>query len=133
MSRLHHICIQTDTYEESVKFYTDIMGFKLIKESPDFHTRLFNSWLQQGELMIELQTNKANEELNNYNERNKGMVHFCMVVDDIDLEYMRIKKLGFSKFKSKSGENIYKVENGKLFKMIAPEGTIVEIRDQVEI
>jgi glyoxylase I family protein len=63
MRRLHHICIQSDKYEESVKFYTDILGFDLVKETKNFHGRLFNSWLQQGELMIELQTNKGNEPL----------------------------------------------------------------------
>ena len=28
---------------------------------------------------------------------------------------------------------IYQVENGKLVKLIAPEGTIVEIRDKIEL
>lgn len=133
MKRLHHICIQTDHYEESVQFYTRILGFKLIKESPNFHSRQFNSWLQLNEMMIELQTNKENEELIEFNNRNKGIVHFCMVVDNIEEEYMHIKNLGFNGFKSKFGEDIYKVENGKLFKIIAPEGTIIEFRDQEEI
>jgi glyoxylase I family protein len=46
---------------------------------------------------------------------------------------MRIKNLGFNIFNSKGGKDIYKVENGKLFKIVAPEGTIIEIRDQAEI
>lgn len=133
MIRLHHICIQTDMYKESVQFYTKILGFDLIKESPNFHTRLFNSWLQQGDMMIELQTNKVDEELIEYKNNNKGIVHFCMLVDNIEEEYLRIKNLGFNRFKSKKGEDVYKVENGKLFKIIAPEGTIIEIRDQGEI
>ncbi len=29
--KIHHICIQTNTYEESKKFYMYILGFKLIK------------------------------------------------------------------------------------------------------
>jgi len=133
MRRLHHICIQTDMYDESVQFYTKILGFDLIKESPNFHTRLFNSWLQQGDMMIELQTNKADKKLIEYKGNNKGIVHFCMLVDNIEEEYLRIKNLGFNRFKSKKGEDVYKVENGKLFKILAPEGTIIEIRDQGEI
>lgn len=133
MIRLHHICIQTDRYEESVEFYTKILEFELIKESTNFHTRLFNSWLQQGSMMIELQTNKVDEELIEYNSNNKGIVHFCMLVDNIEEEYLRIKNFGFNRFKSKKGEDVYKVENGKLFKIVAPEGTIIEIRDQDEI
>ena len=29
----HHICVQTPCYEESIKFYTEILGFEVIKES----------------------------------------------------------------------------------------------------
>ena len=27
---LHHVCIQTDKYKESLDFYTNILGFKII-------------------------------------------------------------------------------------------------------
>lgn len=57
--QFHHICIQTDQYKESLEFYVDILGFKLIKETPDFHSRQYNSWLEQDGFFIELQTNKA--------------------------------------------------------------------------
>lgn len=133
MLRLHHICIQTDNYEDSLRFYTDILGCTLIKESKNFHGRLYNSWLQLGSMMIELQTNKVGEKLIEYKSNNKGIVHFCFIVDNIEDEYLKIKTLGFDNFRSKNGEDIYKVENGKLFKIIAPEGTIIEIRDQEEI
>ena len=36
---LHHVCIQTDKYKESLDFYTNVLGFKVIRESKDFHTR----------------------------------------------------------------------------------------------
>lgn len=130
---LHHLCIQTDRYEESVKFYCDILGFEIIKESPNFHGRFYNSWLQQGDMRIELQTNRPEEELINFNGSNKGIIHFCLLVDDIYAEYSRIKALGFNNFKAKNGGDVYTVENGKLMKLIAPEGTIVEIRDQADL
>ncbi|MBN2222111.1 MAG: VOC family protein, partial [Vallitaleaceae bacterium] len=31
--RLHHICIQTNQYEESKKFYMEVLGFTLLKET----------------------------------------------------------------------------------------------------
>jgi len=40
-----------------------------------------------------------------------------------------MKKLGYNNFKIKNGEKIYKVEDGYLFKVKAPEGTEIEIRD----
>lgn len=131
--RLHHICIQTDRYEESLKFYKEVLGFTLIKETPGFHSRAFNTWLKQDDWMIELQTKRANEKLIAFNNRNKGIVHLSMLVDDIEAEYLRIKSLGCNSFKTKTGQDIYEVENSKLFKLVAPEGTIIEIRDQVEI
>lgn len=131
--KLHHICIQTDSYEESLKFYNDILGFTLIKETAPFHKRFYNSWLQQDSFMIELQTNKLDEALVDFNKSNKGIVHFALFVDDIETEYIRLKNLGFDRFKSKHGQDIYQVEGGKLFKIIAPEGTIIEIRNQAHL
>ena len=43
--------------------------------------------------------------------------------------YERIKNLGYTDFKVKNGEIIYSVEGEKLFKIKAPEGTEIEIRD----
>ncbi|MDV3428818.1 MAG: VOC family protein [Bacillota bacterium] len=129
MRAIHHICIQTNKYEESLKFYKEILGFEIIKETKNFHNRDFNTWLQLGSFMIELQTGKINEKLNKYNRQSEGIVHFCIYTDSIQDEYNRLKKMGFSNFLSKNGEDIYNVENGYLFKITAPEGTIVEIRD----
>lgn len=129
MKTVHHICIQTNDYEKSLKFYTEILGFEIIKETKNFHSRDFNTWLQLGSFMIELQTGKAGEKLNEYNRRGEGIVHFCICADNIQNEYQRLKRLGFSNFLRKNGEDIYMVENGYLFKITAPEGTIVEIRD----
>lgn len=79
--------------------------------------------------MIELQTNKEGEKLKEYTSSSAGIVHMCFKVDDINEEYNRIKSLGYDNFKRKNSEEIYKVENGYLFKIIAPEGTQIEFRD----
>ncbi len=129
MRALHHLCIQTDSYVASLDFYCRIFGFEVVKETPNFHKRHYNTWLKYGSLMIELQTNKAGEELRAYSGNNKGLVHFCFSVDNVDQEYDRIRKLGYSNFKIKNGQPVYSVEGGKLLKVIAPEGTIIEIRD----
>lgn len=131
MKQLHHLCIQTDTYDASLDFYRRIFEFEIVKETPGFHGRFYNTWLRHGSLMIELQTHKADEVLNAFSESNRGLVHFCFIVDDIEREYARIKQLGYDQFKQKNGADIYEVEGGKLFKVIAPEGTIIELRDGV--
>jgi glyoxylase I family protein len=129
MKVLHHVCIQTEKYEESLKFYTEILGFELVSETANFHKRDFNTWLRMGTFMIELQTSKNGDKLNNWSSLNEGIVHMCFLVDNVNQEFNRIKKLGYTNFKIKNGEEIYKVEDGYLFKIKAPEGTEIEIRD----
>lgn len=126
---IHHVCIQTEKYKESLDFYTNILGFKIISETPNFHTRAFNTWLKLGEFMIELQTSKKDDVLNKWSNLNEGIVHMCFLVDNIEDEYNRIKSLGYEKFKVKNGKVIYDVQGGKLMKIKAPEGTEIEIRD----
>lgn len=126
---IHHVCIQTSKYQESLEFYTKILGFELLKETPNFHERDFNTWLQLESFMIELQTPKTGTRLNNWSSLNEGLVHMCFLVDSVQEEYDRIKKLGYTNFKIKNGQEIYKVEDGYLFKIKAPEGTEIEIRD----
>lgn len=129
--RIHHICIQTNTYEESKRFYMDILGFKLINETPNFHGRYYNTWLDLNGFMIELQTGK--DVLDKYNKESEGIVHFALYEENIDEFVSKIKDNKDIKFKKKDGQIIYQVENSKLVKLIAPEGTIVEIRNKVEI
>ena len=50
-------------------------------------------------------------------------------IDDVQKEYDRIKDLGYTDFKLKNGQIVYEVEGEKLFKIKAPEGTEIEIRD----
>ena len=128
---IHHVCIQTNKYNESLDFYTRILGFEIIQETKNFHNRKYNTWLKCENFMIELQTSKNNTTLNEYSTLNEGIVHMCFYVDDIYSEYEKIKECGYSNFKIKNGEEIYKVEDGYLFKVKAPEGTEIEFRDSL--
>ncbi len=58
-----------------------------------------------------------------------GMVHMCFLVDNVNQELDRLSKAGFQNFMVKNGAILYKVEKGYLFKIKAPEGTIIEFRD----
>ncbi|WP_250672984.1 VOC family protein (plasmid) [Paraclostridium ghonii] len=127
--KIHHVCIQTKNYKESLDFYTNILGFKILKETKNFHNREFNTWLELNNFMIELQTAKIGEDLVKWSKSNEGIVHLCFMVDDIDLELDKIKKLGYTNFKIKNNEIMYNVNGEKLFKIKAPEGTEIEIRD----
>ena len=128
---IHHICIQTNRYEESKTFYTNILGFKLIQETKDFHGREYNTWLDLDGFMIELQTVK--EHLEQYNKEAEGIVHFALYEKNLKEFVDRIKDIDSIQFKKKEGNIIYNVEDSKLVKITAPEGTIVEIRNNEDI
>lgn len=127
--KIHHICIQTDKYKESMEFYTKVMGFRIEKETKDFHGREYNTWLELNGFYIELQTPKKGEKLLEWNKNNGGPVHICFMADDVYEELRKIEETGYDSFKYKNGEKVYKVEDGHLFKVKAPEGTEIEIRD----
>lgn len=126
---IHHICIQTEKYKESLKFYTQILGFNILKETKDFHSRDYNTWLKLNDFMVELQTPKKDTNLVKWSSLNQGPVHIGFLVENVEKEYERIISLGYNDFKIKNGKVVYEVEGGKLFKIKAPEGTEIEIRD----
>lgn len=131
MKQIHHICIQTPDYAASKSFY-EALGFELVQESPNFHTRDFNSWLKLGDFYIELQTAKTDETLQDYSKHVAGPVHFALYVNNLEAEVARLEQLGVM-FLPKHGGNIYFVVDGHLSKLKAPEGTIIELRDTFEI
>lgn len=136
----HHICIQTDNYKESLQFYTEYLGGKIILENSDFHLRAYNTWLLLGGIKIELQTAKKGKGLNEWSDLNSGPVHFCFVVRDVQQMYNDIQKaeiklnLGIT-FKKKNNSEVYVVDGKgfKIFKVNAPEGTEIEIRENPNI
>ena len=79
--------------------------------------------------MIELQTPKKEDNFNKWSSLNAGPVHMGFLVDNVQAEYERIKNLGYENFKVKNGKVVYEVEGESLFKIKAPEGTEIEIRD----
>lgn len=130
---MHHICIQTSDYAASKDFYCRLLGFEVEKETPNFHGRSFNTWLKLGDFRIELQTAKAGEVFNAYDAQADGIVHFCLLVDSVKAVYEALTTEGFSHFKLKNGEALYTVETSLLLKIVAPEGTIIEFREQAAL
>ncbi len=129
----HHVCIQTSKYRESFDFYVDLLGCKLVKESKGFHSRDFNTWLKLGNILIELQTPKKGTEFKEWSNCNSGPVHIAVVVSNVREAYDFIKGKGYTRFKIKNGKEYYEVNGSPLFKVKAPEGTEIEVRENTEI
>ncbi|MGC6767179.1 VOC family protein [Enterococcus sp. LJL51] len=123
---VHHLCIQTNNYRESLAFY-QTLGFEVKLETPDFHGRDYNSWLCLNDFYIELQTGKKAEQLPK-SQNSEGIAHFCLWVASLEAAVDELSKYQDS-FIQKEGSVIYQVAKTRLCKLYAPEGTIIELRD----
>jgi len=126
---IHHICIETDRYSESIIFYCFFLGFKIIEETKDFHEREFNTWLKKENIIIELQTPKSGESSVVCSQVQTGIVHVCFIVENLPEAINELIGKGLTSFRKKGNEIIYEVKGGSLAKIISPEGTVIELRE----
>lgn len=130
----HHVCIQTNSYKMSRDFYTGLLGFTLVSETENFHGRAYNTWLKAPDgFMIELQTPKQGKSFSPAHKEAEGIAHLCFVVEDVEVAAQRILAAGYDSFRRKNGQVIYEVLGSKLCKVVAPEGTIIELRDTAKL
>ncbi len=125
----HHVCIETDRYCESLEFYCGLLGFKILHETQGFHGREYNTWLKLNDCSIELQTPKLSTGILKNKDSGLGIKHICFLVKDLCIMVEELKIQGFRDFKEKDGEIVYRVEDSDLCKLIAPEGSIIELRE----
>jgi glyoxylase I family protein len=104
-----------------------VLGFNIVEETKDFHGREYNTWIKNEDVIIELQTPKRSEDNKKYKTGNKGLMHICFRVNALKAFVEEIEENGFKDFLP--GKRIYKVKDKELSKLIAPEGTIIELRE----
>lgn len=124
----HHLCIHTANYDASLDFYTNLLGFELVKDDLYAPKRLHRAWLKRDSLMIELLSEKCNKAYSAYERNNQGITHLSFEVLDIEKAFEVANSFG-ARVKPKHGRAIYKIKGGLQFKLIAPEGTEIEIRN----
>lgn len=133
---VHHICMDTHCYSDSLSFYCEILGFRIVKEEAALYGRSFNTWLKRGDILIELQSLKKKPFWGKFrsillqNPHKSGINHVCFIVDSIEKEINRIQKKGYSQFKQKDDAIVYLLGRQKHCKIVAPEGTVIEFREQ---
>lgn len=132
LTSLHHICIETPVYAESLDFYQRIMGFRVVEETPGFHGRAYTSWLESSTIRIELQTPKQSMEgrraaCADGKTQHQGLMHICFTVADLISCIEHLDVLGFTAYVP--GKRYYEVLGQPLSKLRAPEGTIIELRE----
>ena len=81
---IHHIAILTDDYEKSKRFYTEVLGFEVIRETYRAERRSYKLDLAiAGLYQIELFSFPDFRERGSYPEA-KGLRHLAFAVDDVD-------------------------------------------------
>lgn len=94
IKRIHHIAILTDDYERSKSFYTNVLGFKIIKETYRKERDSYKLDLAiNGQYQIELFSFPEYKERNSFPE-SKGLRHLAFEVDDVDLSVIELRSKG---------------------------------------
>lgn len=84
IKRIHHVAILTDYFEKSKKFYTEILGFKIVAETYRKQRKSFKLDLAiNGEYQIELFSFPEFRERQSFPEA-KGLRHLAFAVDNLD-------------------------------------------------
>lgn len=122
-SKLHHIAIICSDYESSKKFYTEILGFRIINETYRKERESYKLDLAVNEsVRIELFSFPNSPERLTHPEA-QGLRHIAFSVDNIDLVVKELSKTGVVT------ESI-RIDNvtGKRFTFFAdPDGLPIEI------
>jgi glyoxylase I family protein len=89
---IHHIAILTDDYERSKRFYTEVLGFEVIRET---YRAERQSWKLDlaiaGHYQVELFSFPDFRERGSYPEA-KGLRHLAFAVDDIEAAAAELKE-----------------------------------------
>jgi len=91
---IHHIAILTDDYERSKQFYTEVLGFKIIRETYRKERDSYKLDLSiAGVYQVELFSFPDYRERGSYPEA-KGLRHLAFAVDDVDAAAAELRAKG---------------------------------------
>jgi len=91
---IHHIAILTDDYERSKRFYTEVLGFEIIRETYRKERDSYKLDLSiAGAYQVELFSFPDYRERGSYPEA-KGLRHLAFAVDDVDAAAAELRAKG---------------------------------------
>ena len=128
--RFHHVAVQTAHLDQSVQFYTEVLGAELLVRRP--FKRREMAWLKIGEVRLELFSVRVGEEdkLAAWTDFFPGPVHLAFEVDDLDAFLRRAHKLGASLHPSHPKPFVPPAPKaGRMAYLLGPDGEEVEIRE----
>ena len=91
---IHHIAVLTDDYERSKRFYTEVLGFGIIRETYRKERDSYKLDLSiAGVYQVELFSFPDYRERGSYPEA-KGLRHLAFAVDDVDAAAAELRAKG---------------------------------------
>lgn len=128
--RLHHVAVQTAHFDQSLQFYTVLLGAELLVRRP--FKRREMAWLKVGEISIELFSTRSSEEelLQQWTDYIPGPVHLAFEVEDLNAFLERATKFGARLHPSHPEPFTPPVPGaGRIAYLLGPDGEEVEIRE----
>lgn len=128
---LHHVAVQTARFDESLRFYVDVLGCELRVRRP--FKRREMAWLVAGAVQIELFSVRAGETLGEWSDYIPGPVHLAFTVDDLDTFLAHAARHGIGLHPSHPEPFTPPVAGaGRIAYLRGPDGEEVEIREAGE-
>ena len=140
IKEFHHIAIGVRDLDESVKFYTEVLGMELDYsahhigdkaskvvgvEDAELDIRV----VRKGETRLELidYKGKQKKDTGYLDQDSLGLLHICFVVSEVDMEYERIKSMGW---KPNTPPTVTRENGPKLFYFRGPDNVIIELYEK---
>src|ERR1044071_8690003 len=116
--RINHVGISVTNFDESLKFYTQVMGFKEAYRFPSQNGQPSTTFLQVNrDTFIEMAP---------ANGRPAGLTHIGLYSDDAQASVMQFRQAGTTVADARPSEN----SGSKLSNVTAPDGIRIEINEQ---
>ncbi|NLJ88011.1 MAG: hypothetical protein GX327_04415 [Epulopiscium sp.] len=102
LKKLHHICLVSSNYQETIKFYVETLGFEIFRES--FSSNWNGQKLElyyNGEYMLEIFVVEDDNRKKKNEEVFTGLNHLSFLVDDVEnvINKLRSKNIETSEVK----------------------------------
>lgn len=120
---IHHVAILTDDYEKSKLFYTDVLGFEVLRETFRKERNSYKLDLAiNGQYQIELFSFPDFKERASFPEQ-KGLRHLAFAVDDIEVAVDELVQKGVAV----QGLRIDEITNKRFCFFYDPNGQPLEL------
>jgi glyoxylase I family protein len=126
---LHHVAVQTSRYPEALRFYTEVLGMRVLSDRP-FKRRTV-AWLQAGNTRVELFSNRAGEELVPWSDRFAGPIHLAFEVENLRAFLATALERGAKMHPSHPEPFVPPVPGAKeIAYLLGPDGEEIEVRER---